>query len=168
VNTWMVTGACRFGKGMWPIARPFYARLQEGPLEFRSSLLAAQRVQAAKSLLLHSNKSLLRLHWKQDSLISQPSIEASARSLELRPDGGEEPNAPSAEGDSTSPLRHFRKRSKGRHSGVSGIFHKAPAQQKAKLRHFQSRQGLETSKIMGRSVTNYVCAQTTHEFLPDR
>jgi len=46
--------------------------------------LLQKRIQAAKSMLSHSDKSLLTVALEVGSLINQPSIEASVSSSELR------------------------------------------------------------------------------------
>src|SRR5580704_243420 len=80
----------------------------------------------------------LQSRWKSDSLTSQLSIEPSVRLLELRQDGGEE-QTHRCRRRSTSPRL---KRSKV----VTRVFHPLKPNRNAKLRHFQSRQGLKLPK----------------------
>src|SRR5258708_27183169 len=73
-----------------------------------------------------------------DSLTSQLSIEASVRLLELRQDGGEEQTHRCRRRSSSPRL----KRGKGR----TCVSHPLKPNRNAKLRHFQSRQGLKLPK----------------------
>src|SRR5580692_9309938 len=76
--------------------------------------------------------------WKSDSLTSQLSIEASVRLLELRQDGGEEQTHRCRK---RSPCPRL-KRSEGR----TRVSRPLEPNRNAKLRHFQSRQGLKLPK----------------------
>ena len=145
---------------MRPIARPFYARLQEVFWSSGSSLLAARRVQAAKSLLLHSDKSLLRVALEA-GFTDQPAFNRSFREIiGTSPGQWRRANAPmpkafkclsGAEAIETalgvSKLSYSVGREPLPEPESRGTRFSAclPSEQdeKSKMRHFQSRQGCE-------------------------
>ena len=105
--------------------------------------LLHKRVEAAKSLLLHSNDSLLTVALEV-GFTDEPAFNRSFREIVgTFQDGGEE-QTHRCRRRSTSPRL---KRSRENSSLVAAEF--GPPNRNAKQRHFQSRQGLKSSKRMG-------------------